>query len=242
MNHNDVAKSKGIIADITQICEMIENDSTIYEIMKSCPYELLRRMKIQTYKADEFVLNQEEEYHTIYLVVSGELDIYVESENGKKYYLNTYRKGCYIGELEMFGNHPYVSRVEAKTNIKLLEIKKEDFIRWVQTDRNMNDYFLKTLCESTYTLCRNMGNNTLYSLTQRICQYLVTSVKANVKSDNIVEISSESLAERMAVTQRSVNRILHMLRESGLIEISKKKIMIKDVDGLTAQMKMKGNI
>lgn len=236
MNINNVAKKNEIIANITQICENIEEDTKIYEIMKSCPYELLRKMKIREYKANEFVRNQDEVYHTMYIVLGGELDIYVESENGKKYYLNTYRKGCFIGELEMFGNHPYVSRVEAKTNIKLLEIEKEDFILWVQTDRNMNDYFVKTLCESSYALCRNMGNNTLYSLTQRICQYFVSSVGANTKTDNLVEISSEDLAERMAVTQRSVNRVLQKLREAGFIEIAKKKIIVKDVEGLVAQI------
>ena len=136
----------------------------------------------------------------------------------------------------MFGNHPYVSRVEAKTDDKLLEIEKDDFIRWVQTDRNMNNYFMKTLCENSYILCRNMGNNTLYSLTQRICQYLVSSVGANTKAESLVQISSEDLAERMAVTQRSVNRILQKLREAGLIEIAKKRIIIKDVDGLVAQI------
>jgi CRP-like cAMP-binding protein len=234
MNHNNNVKANEILANVTSICETMEKDPVLYDIMKSCPYELLRRMKIRGYKADEFILYQDEVYQTMYIVLSGELDIYVEAENGKKYYLNTYRKGSYVGELEMFGNHPYVSRVEAKTNVRLLEIEKEDFIRWVQTDRNMNDYFLRTLCENSYALCRNMGNNTLYSLTQRICQYLVTSVGVNAKPGSVVEISSENLAERMAVTQRSVNRILRALRESDFIEITKKKITIKDVNGLIA--------
>lgn len=236
INLNNAVKTTEIISNVMQICENIEKDSKIYEIMKCCPYDLLRRMKIREYKANEFVRNQDEVYHTMFIVLGGELDIYVESENGKKYYLNTYRKGSYIGELEMFGNHPYVSRVEAKTNVKLLEIEKEDFIRWVQTDRNMNDYFIKTLCEGSYALCRNMGNNTLYTLTQRICQYLVSSIGANTKSDNVIEISSEDLAERMAVTQRSVNRVLQKLREIGFIEIAKKKIIVKDIDGLIDQI------
>jgi CRP-like cAMP-binding protein len=232
MNLNNVANVKGKLASIAQICENIERDPKIYEIMKSCPYELLRKMKICEFKANEFVLYQDEIYQTMYIVLDGELDIYVESENGKKYYLNTYRKGSYIGELEMFGNHPYVSRVEAKTDIRLLEIEKDDFIKWVQTDRNMNDYFIKTLCESSYSLCRYMGNNALYSLTQRICQYLVTSITQNSKKDALVEISSEELSERMAVTQRSVNRILKELRELGYIDISKKKIQVKNMEAL----------
>ncbi len=234
MNPNSAVVKKEYVANITQICEYMEGDSQIYEIMKSCPYELLREMKIREYKANKFVRNQNEIYQIMYIVLEGELDIYVESENGKKYYLNTYRKGCYIGELEMFGNHPYVSRVEAKTDVKLLEIGKEAFIKWVRIDRTMNEYFIRTLCESTYSLCRNMGNNTLYSLTQRICQYLVSSALQDPDGESIVRISSEDLAERMAVTQRSVNRILQKLRESGYIEIDKRKIIVNNREALVS--------
>lgn len=48
--------------------------------MKQCPYEILREMKLKEYKADAFVLNQGEVQDTMYLIVDGEADIYVESQ------------------------------------------------------------------------------------------------------------------------------------------------------------------
>lgn len=237
MKHSNTEKHNEINISVTQICDVIENDPQIYEMMKSCPYEVLRKMKLREFEAKEFIRYQDEFYSTMYIVIDGELDIYVDSENGKKYYLNTYRKGCYIGELEMFGNRPYVSRVEARTSVRLVELEREDFIRWVQIDRNMNDYFIRTLCESSYFLCQNMGNNSLHSLTQRLCQVLVNNAVLHQEDCTWVHISSEELAEQMAVTQRSVNRILKKLKDLGLIEISKKKIILKNIDGLIDQIK-----
>ena len=218
---------------VLEISEILENDSAIYEIMCQCPYEILRRMIIREYKAKEFILNQGEIYNNIYIVLDGELGIYVESEHGKKYYLNTYRKGNYIGELEMFGNHPYISSVEALTNVKLLELNKADFIKWVKMDKNLNDYFIRTLCDSTYILCSNMGTNTLYSLKSRICKYFIDNINASGQADDMkITINSEMLGEYMAVTQRSVNRILKQLKESGIIEITKAHIVIKNFEKL----------
>lgn len=218
---------------VLEISEILEKDPVIYEIMCQCPYEILRRMIIREYKAKEFILNQGEIYNNMYIVLEGELGIYVESEHGKKYYLNTYRKGNYIGELEMFGNHPYISSVEALTYVKLLELSRDDFIKWVKMDKNLNDYFIRTLCDSTYILCSNMGTNTLYSLKSRICKYLIDNVKMNGQADHMkIAINSEMLGEYMAVTQRSVNRILKQLKESGIIEITKAHIVIKNFEKL----------
>lgn len=214
---------------VLEISEILEKDPVIYEIMCQCPYEILRRMIIREYKAKEFILSQGEIYNNMYIVLDGELGIYVESEHGKKYYLSTYRKGNYIGELEMFGNHPYISSVEALTNVKLLELNRDDFIKWVKMDKNLNDYFIRTLCNSTYILCSNMGTNTLYSLKSRICKYFIDNININGQADGMkIAINSEMLGEYMAVTQRSVNRILKQLKESEIIEITKAHIVIKD--------------
>ncbi|MBU9736952.1 Crp/Fnr family transcriptional regulator [Diplocloster agilis] len=223
--------------DVLEISEILERDQVIYHIMRQCPYEILRGIKVREYKADAFVLSQGEVYDTIYLIVDGELDIYVESEHGKKYYLNTYRKGNYIGELEMFGPYPYISSVEAKTDVRLFEIARKEFLRWLQMDQNLNDYFVRTLCESSYVLCNNMGDNTLYTLKQRICRYLIDSAVEQKKAGPVrINIRTENLGERMAVTQRSVNRVLQQLREKGLIEISGSCIGILDLEEIRREM------
>ncbi|HWQ79542.1 MAG TPA: Crp/Fnr family transcriptional regulator [Anaerovoracaceae bacterium] len=209
---------------VLEISEILEKDPVIYNIMKQCPYEILRRISVKEYKANEFVLNQGEVHDHMYIVLEGELGIYVESEQGKKYYLNTYRKGNYIGELEMFGNYPYISSVEARTDVRLLEIDREDFIRWVMLDRNLNEYVIRTLCHSTYVLCSNMGANTLYTLKSRVCRFLLDRSEEGGK----VSINSEMLSEYMAVTQRSVNRILKQLKDNQIIEITRSHITIRN--------------
>jgi CRP-like cAMP-binding protein len=100
-------------------------------------------------------------------------------------------------------------------------------------DKNLNDYFIRTLCDSTYILCSNMGTNTLYSLKSRICKYFIDNINASGQADDMkITINSEMLGEYMAVTQRSVNRILKQLKESGIIEITKAHIVIKNLEKL----------
>ncbi len=67
----------------------------------------------------------------------------------------------------------------------------------------------------------------------RICKYFIDNVNTNRQGEGMkIAINSEMLGEYMAVTQRSVNRILKQLKESGIIEITKAHIVIKNFEKL----------
>ena len=215
---------------MVKLIELLEENKQIYEIFKECPYDILKSVRMQTYEANTFVLEQGEIHDTFYIVVKGTVDIYAESEQGKKYFLAQYTNGQYIGELEIFERHPYVSRAESKGKITLLEIDRDVFLSWFQKDSNFSNYLIKTLSASSYLMCKNMGENTLYSLKQRICQFLIDSAGQSHKME--IPMKTEMLGSKLAVTQRSVNRVLKQLKEQGIIELSRTGVVIKDYEAL----------
>lgn len=223
-----------IQTNLMEILEILERDKKIYEIMKDCPYEILRTLWLKKYRDGEFVLEQGTIYNTFYLIVDGYADIFVESSEGKKYYLCTYGKGQFIGELEMFDQRPYMSRIEAKGPVITLEADREQYLKWLKLDQNFNEYILRILCSGSYVSMTRMGNNTLYSLKQRICQFLIENT--NDRGRSSVALSADLLSERMAVTPRSVNRVLKELKDKRILEIHRSNIVIKDYDGLLKEI------
>lgn len=216
--------------NLLKLLELVEQDKVLFQLLRQCPYEILRNFQVREYKDSRFVLNQGEIYNTFYIVASGYADIYVESEHGKKYLLCTYGKGDYIGELELFQQAGYISRVEARGDVTMLELDRTYFVKWIRMDNNFNEYMIRTLCSNSYRMCMEMGHNTLYTLKQRICQYLVGNAGMDGKLRFVV--SSEILSQKMAVTQRSVNRILKQLKEDGIIELNKGNIIIRNYEAL----------
>lgn len=224
-------------SNLLKLLELVEKDKIIFQLLRQCPYEILRNFQVKEYKDSQFVLNQGEIYDTFYIVVSGYMDIYVESEHGKKYLLCTYTKGDYIGELEIFQQAGYISRVEARGDVTVLELDRSYFVQWIRMDNNFNEYMIRTLCGNTYRMCAEMGHNTLYTLKQRICQYLISNMGADGRQRFVV--SSEILSQKMAVTQRSINRVLKQLKELGIIEMNRGNIMIRDYKGLIREQDQK---
>ena len=88
--------------NLEKLVKLLEKDREIFQMLRQCPYEILRRFEVKDYEADQFVLNQGEIHNRFYIIASGYVDIYVESAHGKRYLLCTYMKGDYIGELEIF--------------------------------------------------------------------------------------------------------------------------------------------
>lgn len=120
--------------NLLKLLELVEKDKVLFQLLRQCPYEILRNFKVRKYKDSRFVLKQGEIYNTFYIVASGYADIYVESEHGKKYLLCTYTKGDYIGELELFSQVGYISRVEARGDVTMLELDRTYFVKWIRMD------------------------------------------------------------------------------------------------------------
>lgn len=217
-----------IQANFIEVLELLEKDKKIYEIFKECPYQILKTIKLKSYPAGKFCLDQGYIHENFYIIVDGEVDIFVDSDRGKKYYLTTYGKGRFIGELELYEKSPYMSRVVSDGKITVLEIEREQCIKWLELDHNFNQYVLKTLCNVTYISMRNMGDNALYTLKQRICQFLIDNISE--KSNHSKIVNAEFLSERMSVTKRSVNRVLRELKDKDILEIEKSNVIIKNLE------------
>lgn len=215
---------------LSEVLELLEKDKCLYEVFKYCPYEVLRNVQLKRYQEGEFYLEQGEIYETFYLIVEGMVDIIVESEQGKKYCLTTYGKGRFIGELEIFGKRPYMSSVAGKGKLVMLEIERADYMKWLSIDSNFSQYVLRMLCDVTYVSMQKMGNNTLYTLKQRICQFLIENTNESGQLNDAT--NAELLSERMGVTVRSVNRILRELKDKNIIETNKSVITINNFEQL----------
>lgn len=220
---------------IDDVITIIEQETAIFELLRGCPYEVLKAFSVVRSRKGEFLLNQGQVYDSLYIVVSGLVRIYVMTESGRKYTLAIYQQGNYIGEHEIFDQRPYSCFVEAISDVVLLRIRREGFIRWLGLDRNFSDSFTRSLCNQIYLLSEKAGVDTLYSLRQRICQYLV----AAAAREGRVTVDREELGELMGVATRSVNRILKSLREEGLIAVEGHDIVIRDWTALQGESEKK---
>lgn len=215
---------------ILKVIEVIEKEKTIYNILKSCPYEILKQWEIFKYKKGKMFLKQGEIYPYFFIIIEGEANIFIMSHNGKRYSQSIYTKGNFIGELEIFNNIPFSCSIEAITDIKLLALKREYFLKWYDMDKNISRYITEQMSFAFYTLSQKSAEDTLYTLRERICNYLLEEYSKSSKTN--IKIDKDTLAAQLAVTKRSLNRTFMEFRKEGILEISNSQVFINDLNKL----------
>ena len=214
--------------------KIIKNDEKFKNIFKNMPDSIIDHWQVKDYDKGEIICRQGEVSDYFYYIISGYLSIYLMAENGSKYVQSIYKRGNYFGELEIFNQHPYVCTVETITEARIIRLERKHFMKWLKDDQDYLLYLTRTLCDSFYKLSRKAGEDLLYSLRYRVCNYLIYKVESAKSSSGTVElkIDKKQLSDQLAVTKRSINRVLKKLKEKEILDFSSQSIFIKDLKAL----------
>lgn len=222
---------------IHEVIRIIDENPILHTIFKSCPYEILHYWDIKKYPAGATICRQGEVFECFVVLVKGFTNVYFMGENGKRYNVATHQCGAIIGEMEFFEKKPFVCSVEAYTDITVLEIKRDYFLKWVTEDRNISSYIIGILSKKFCEHSQKTGTDILYPLKVRICSYLLSRCKQLSKNTTDIEIkvNKEKLSEELAVTSRSIHRVLHNLQSKDIIQVKTDVIIIKDLKKLAVE-------
>ena len=98
---------------------------------------LARRMVTRQYKNGENVFDMGAKGSSMYVVLSGAVQIFLPSQNdGPRVVLKDARIGEYFGELSLFDDKPRSASVEATADTVLLELTREQFGDYLSKSRN----------------------------------------------------------------------------------------------------------
>ena len=223
---------------INALVEIIENNPLVYEYLKNCPYQILKCWSINNFHKHQKIITQGEICNGFYIIESGLVDVNTVSEDGKKYSHAIYKEGNYLGELEIFDKMEYCCSAVALTDGRLLQISRTDFLRWMEIDRNIEDVLVRDVCSKFYTLSVKAAADSFYSLKYRLCEFLLQCAQQHnyMDTQQRLMINKAELSSYLAVTSRSMNRVIRELKDKGIIETKNGYLTIKNVEHLQKEL------
>jgi CRP/FNR family transcriptional regulator, cyclic AMP receptor protein len=106
---------------------------------------LAQRVALHQYRAGEVIFNYGEIGSIMYIVVSGEVNIYLPGEASRRISLKDISRGEYFGELALFDNQPRSASALATTNIEVLEITQATLLYYIEHHPHVAIALLHTL-------------------------------------------------------------------------------------------------
>ena len=187
----------------------------------------------------DMVFRVGEECDAFYVVVVGQVKLYVASPTGQEKVIELVGPGQSFAEAMMFLSMPCILNAQALAETLLLRVTKQAVFGEIERDPRFSMHMLAGISRRLHGLVRDVEGYALHSGMQRLIGYLLRDLQDEdtLKSGVItvsLPVSKATIASRLSLTPEYFSRVLHELEAENLIEIDKREIHILDVQRLAS--------
>ena len=172
-------------------------------------------------------------------VLKGRISITAPSPDGRQVVLTVMRDGDVFGEIALLDGKERTADATALGECELLIVSRRSVLSLLERRPDLCIGLLIVLCERLRRTNEQVEDLAFLDLETRIAKVLVRLAEEDgdgeVGRKSVgVKISQRALGELVGGSRESVNKHLQDLKRSGIIEIAKGAIVIRDLDSLSS--------
>lgn len=187
------------------------------------------KSRIKKYPQGSYIFEQEGVPAKLFLLLEGQVQICKDFTSGKRDVLYLVEEGNVFGEIFLFGDrrHYWYDAV-ASRDVTVLEVPWDFFYHFCSNacdhHKQLTQNMLEIMSENNFKITRKLHIVSTSSLRERIAIWLVDSMDET----GVVELrmNREQLADFLGVARPSLSRELMRMQADGLIEVSRKSIVV----------------
>ena len=218
-----------------EIIKKLEKNELFNNVDKTKMLKILGNLKysIVSYKKGEVIFQEEEICSAIGLIIDGTINIERIYQNGKSIVMSKFKDGDVFGEALLFSKvNKYPATVIALSDCKVLYLTKNEIIKLFSVENKLMENFMMLLSEKIIILNNKIRSISLKSIRQKVVDYILCEYM-NEKNEEIkLKYSKEEIANDIGIPRPSLSRELIKLRDEGLINFSRNKITILNIEEL----------
>jgi CRP/FNR family cyclic AMP-dependent transcriptional regulator len=177
-----------------------------------------------------------------FLVVDGELEVFLRSDDGRDTILSLIGPGDFFGEMSLIDNEPRSASVKANTTARLFQIRRPDFLRQLERFPELSMALLTAMSQRLRKSNRQIGSLATLTVYGRVAGTLMNlieerGVRMTTEGGQRVLVirnrpTQQQLADMSGTTRETVSRILGSLRKKNVLSWNSKELIILDENTL----------
>jgi CRP-like cAMP-binding protein len=186
-------------------------------------------------KKGEVIFEEGENVNGIYCIKDGICKLTKLSANGKDHIVKLVTKGELLGQRSMISDEPVNLSAVALEDMHVCFIPKADVMGYFDQNNQFSMNVMKTICGDLKEADDHMVNLAQKTVKERLAEtllYLHDTFGKNEDESLKVQLSRDELASIIGTATESCIRLLSDFKKSGLIELTGKKIVLKDINAL----------
>lgn len=172
--------------------------------------------------------------HGFFILLEGRVNLSFPSEQGAERVLEIINSGESFGEALMFLERPYPILAQAMTQCRILDIPEQVVLELLDNEPRFVRRMLAGISIRLHQLVSNLEACSMRSSAQRVACMLqhYAPEKGALRYEVELPAAKHTMASQLNLTPETFSRVLHVLVEAGLIEVSGRKIWVLDGDKL----------
>jgi CRP/FNR family cyclic AMP-dependent transcriptional regulator len=184
---------------------------------------------IRTYPRNTLIITEGDEASTLYVILSGQVKVFLSNEEGKEIVVNIQGAGEHFGELALIDSAPRSASVITTQKSRLAAISKPDFRKILADHPDIALSLIRDLTGRVRVLSTNVKNLALLDVYGRVAKTLLSLAREH-DGKLIVEerLTQQDIANRVGASREMVARIMKDLVIGNYISINRRRIQINE--------------
>ena len=183
------------------------------------------------------IFDQEDDSYDLYFLLSGSLLAVFWTDQGREIVFSRFPIGAYFGELAAFDGTPRSLAVVARTEARVLAMKRQSFLQLFNDIPMIRERITHSLVARIRTLTDRNREMTTLSVEQRVASYLLRLAAEQDKLTAGAVITDApthaEIAGSIGANREMVSRSVSKLAKRGVIKSARQQIVILDAKALS---------
>jgi CRP-like cAMP-binding protein len=200
---------------------------------------LVRGMRVRRFRRGETVFHVGDPGDALFIVMTGAIKITLPADSGDEAILATLRPGDFFGELALLDGAPRSATAIAIDATETFILPRDRFRELIASEPVMRDTVLATMAAEVRRLTHHVEELHFLDITGRLASRLARMTNETGASrlpDGAVRLpgplTQGDLAAMIGCTRQSVNKLLGLFTDDGLLRLERDRIVVLDLDGL----------
>lgn len=180
----------------------------------------------RTYKKNIVIIREGDDTNTMFLLIEGEMRVYVEDEQGKQLTLRILKSGDSFGEVALIGNFPRTASVMTITDCVVAAFPRDKYLSFLEQYPKISLALARTLANMVRDTTEELSCIALFDVYGRVIHILE---KYAVEADDhrlVPKFTHREIAGMIGSSREMVSKILKELEKGSYISMTDKHYVI----------------
>lgn len=165
----------------------------------------------------------------LYYLLDGEVDVYTSNEEGYMRLIGIHQRNTIFNLDNLVGEAAVITTIASQPT-HCLVFSNEQLFQWLKAYPQYDTLLLRYIAKVLRLMCYDAKEQSIHDVRTRLLHFFLLYIRNN---DTInIPFSQQRLASAINASRIQVTRLISELKNSGLIEVHRNRIVILSVDGL----------